>query len=112
MNDLHRRLVGRSLALGLTLCAVLELAGCSSKAKGIEATAERGTVQRLVGQGPGAALEICDPKAAACSTAQVGSAVPAGSVLRSGARASAQVNFADGTELELDHDTELCLAAN
>ncbi|HWZ93310.1 MAG TPA: VIT domain-containing protein, partial [Polyangiaceae bacterium] len=112
MKYLCRRLAQRSSAVGLALCALLQFAGCKSKPKAAEATAERGTVERLVGQGATAALEICDPQGAACSTASEGAAVPAGSVLRSGARGGAQIAFADGSELALDRDTELSLPSN
>src|SRR5450432_142002 len=112
MNDLRRRLARRSPVFALVLCAALQVAGCKSRPKGAEATAERGTVQRLVGQGANATLEICDPHGAACSAASVGAAVPAGSALRTGARGSVQIEFTDGTALALDHDTELLLPTN
>jgi hypothetical protein len=112
MHDPRRRLAHRVALLTLALCALAQLAGCRSKAKGAEVTAQRGTVQRLVGQSAGPTLEICDPEGAACSTASVGTSIPAGSVLRTAARGSAQIALADGSELELDHDTELTLAAN
>ena len=110
MTDL--RFVRRSPAVVLALCAALHVGGCKSKPKGVEATALRGTVQRLVGQGAGASLEICDPRGNACAAATVGSAIPAGSVLRTGPRASAQIGFADGSTLSLDHDSELGLPSN
>jgi ferric-dicitrate binding protein FerR (iron transport regulator) len=110
MTDL--RVLRRSPALVLAFCAALQVWGCKSKPKGLEATALRGTVQRLVGQGAGASLEICDPRGNACAAATVGSAIPAGSVLRTGPRASAQIGFADGRTLALDHDSELSLPSN
>src|SRR5450432_2567694 len=112
MNDLRRRFARRSPVFALALCAALPIAGCKSKPKGAEATAERGTVQRLVGQGASATLEICDPHGAACSAASVGAAVPAGSVLRTGARGSVQIEFTDGAALALDHDNGLFLPTN
>jgi len=108
MNPLRRTLARRSPVLLLTVCALLQLAGCKRKAVS-EATAQRGTVLRLVGQGTdatnaagltGVTLEICDPHGAACTTASVGTPVPAGSVLRVGARGSAQVGLADGDVIE------------
>src|SRR4051812_11348341 len=108
MNDRRHRFARRPIFV-LVLCGLFQVAGCKSKPKGAEATAQRGTVQRVVGQGAGATLEICDPHGAACSTGTVGAAVPAGSVLRTGARSSANIAFADGSELALDHDTELFL---
>src|SRR5450755_122772 len=120
MNPLRRTLARRSPVLLLTVCALLQLAGCKRKAVS-EATAQRGTVLRLVGQGTdatnaagltGVTLEICDPHGAACTTASVGTPVPAGSVLRVGARGSAQVGLADGSAIALDHDSELFLAGN
>jgi Mg-chelatase subunit ChlD len=106
------RFLRRSPALVLAFCAALQMVGCKSKPKGVEATALRGTVQRLAGQGAGASLEICDPRGNACAAATVGSAIPAGSVLRTGPRASAQIGFADGSTLSLDHDSELGLPSN
>jgi len=110
MTDL--RFSRRAPALVLAFCAALQVWGCKSKPKGVEATALRGIVQRLVGQGAGASLEICDPRGNACAAATVGSAIPAGSVLRTGPRASAQIGFADGSTLALDHDSELSLPSN
>jgi tetratricopeptide (TPR) repeat protein len=112
MHSAHRRLAPPAALITFAFCALFQLAGCKSKVKGAEATAQRGTVQHLVGQGPSATLEICDPQGTACSPASVGAAVPAGSVLRTAARGSAQIAFADGSALELDHDTELVLAGN
>ena len=111
MNDRRLRFA-RCSALALVVCGLVQVAGCKSKPKGVEATAQRGTVQRVVGQGAGATLEICDPQGAACSTATVGAVVPAGSVLRTGARGSAKIAFSDGSELALDRDTELFLPSN
>jgi hypothetical protein len=96
----------------MALCAVLQLAGCKSKPKAAEATAQRGTVQRLLGQGASNALQICDPHGTSCSAAVVGATVPEGSVLRTGARGTAEIAFADGSKLALDHDSELFLSSN
>jgi len=88
----------------------LALGGCQSKPKTSEATAQRGSVVRLVAPNTGLGLQICDPQGAACAQAAAGAAVPAGSLLRTGPRSSAQIVLADGTALALDHDTELHLA--
>ncbi|HEY3256720.1 MAG TPA: VIT domain-containing protein [Polyangiaceae bacterium] len=91
---------------------VLALGGCHSKPKTADATAQRGRVVRLVAPNSGLGLQICDPQGAACAQAAVAAAVPAGSVLRTGPRSSAQITLADGTALALDHDTELHLAGS
>ncbi len=101
----------RSFAVIFALCGLLQLVGCKRKL-GAEATAQRGSVLRLAGQSNLAPLEICDPHGAACSTATVGATVPAGSLLRVGARGSAEVGLADGSAIALDHDSELFLAGN
>ena len=84
--------------------------GCHSKPKPREATAQRGTVVRLVQPNAGIGLQICDPRGEACAGATVGASVPAGSLLRTGPRSSAQIALADGSALVLDHDSELQLA--
>ncbi|HEX3773587.1 MAG TPA: VIT domain-containing protein [Polyangiaceae bacterium] len=112
MIPLRPRLVRRSPAFAFAVCASFHLLGCHRATKAVEATAERGTVQRIVGQGASAGLEICDPTGAACSPASEGAAVPAGSVLRTVEHASAQIAFASGNTLSLDHDSELFLPSN
>ena len=97
-------------ALFLAAWAALSLGGCHTKPKASEATAQRGSVVRLVAPSSGLGLQICDPEGAACAQAVLGAPVPAGSILRSGSRSSAQIALADGTGLALDHDTELHLA--
>lgn len=94
--------------------AVLALTtgGCNSKPKPREATAQRGTVSRLVAPSTGIGLQICDPRGASCAQATVGTSVPTGSLLRTGPRSSAEVTLADGTSLALDHDSELQLASS
>src|SRR5450432_589659 len=113
MNDRRLTLIQSSIALplALSLCGALGLIGCK-KPKAAEATAQRGTVARLSGQSDGSGLEICDPHGTDCSRAAQGATVPAGSVLRTGARSSAVVALSDGSQLTLDHDTELHLAGN
>src|SRR5450432_2176257 len=113
MNDRRLTLIQSSIALplALSLCGALGLIGCK-KPKAAEATAQRGTVARLSGQSDGSGLEICDPHGTDCSRAAQGATVPAGSVLRTGARSSAEVALSDGSQLTLDHDTELHLAGN
>lgn len=108
----------RPTAVRLSWCAlsafaalsVLTVTACSTKKKPVEATAQRGSVVRLVAPSTGLGLQICDPQGAACAQAAVGAAVPAGSILRTGSRSSAQVALADGSALALDHDTEVQLA--
>lgn len=95
-------------ALGLLALSVF---GCHSKPKAVEATAQRGKVVQLVAPSTGLGLQICDPSGGSCSQASEGSAVPAGSVLRSGPRSSARIELADGAALALDHDSELSLAS-
>ena len=90
----------------------LTTGGCNNKPKPREATAQRGTVSRLIAPSTGVGLQICDPRGATCAQAAAGAAVPAGSLLRTGARSSAEVTLADGTSLSLDHDSELQLAGN
>ena len=107
-----RRAVSRLPALLSYALVALWLGGCQSKPKAKEATAQRGSVVRLVAPSTGIGLQICDPHGAACAQAAVGAAVPAGSLLRTGARSSAQITLADGTALALDHDTELQLAGS
>ncbi|MEO6600205.1 MAG: VIT domain-containing protein, partial [Polyangiaceae bacterium] len=96
----------------LTAFFAIGLDGCSTKKKpaSVTATAQRGSVMRLVAPTTGLGLQICDPQGAACSQGVVGTAVPAGSTLRTGSRTSAQVALADGSTLALDHDTEVQLA--
>ncbi|HEY0468886.1 MAG TPA: VIT domain-containing protein, partial [Polyangiaceae bacterium] len=89
---------------------LLAFSACNNKPKPREATAQRGTVVRLVAPNTGIGLQICDPQGASCAQAAVGSAVPAGSQLRTGSRSSAQITLTDGSALALDHDTELQLA--
>lgn len=108
----HDRRFFVRLPLLLSSALLLTLAGCHSKPKPGQATAQRGTVMRLVAANTGIGLQICDPQGAACAQAAVGTAVPAGSVLRTGPRSSAQISLADGTALALDHDTELQLAGS
>ncbi len=98
-----------TLAAATTLA--LLLGGCGHKPKTSDATTLRGSVVRLVAPGGGLGLQICDPQGSACSQAGVGAAVPAGSVLRSGARSSAQIALGDGSGLALDHDTEIQLGS-
>jgi tetratricopeptide (TPR) repeat protein len=105
-------------AFPLSFCALSALAvlvalvfgGCRARPQPLAATAQRGTVLRLVAPSTGLSLQICDPQGTACSQAAVGAAVPAGSVLRTGTRSSAQIALQDGSALALDHDTELQLA--
>ena len=111
MTILRPRSAHRAPTLALALYGLLFL-GCTRKPKGVEATAERGTVQRVVGQGASASLEICDPQGNACAAAIEGAAVPAGSLLRTGPHASAELAFPSGSVLSLDHDTELSLPSN
>ena len=107
----HRPALARCLAtLVLALASAFGVVSCN-KPRAREATAERGTVARVTGPSTGTGLQICDPKGGSCSRATAGSSVPAGSVLRSGAQSSAQIVLSDGTELALDHDTELFLAS-
>jgi len=103
-----QRVFARLLAL-VASALLVTLGGCH-KPKPREATTERGKVVRLVLPNTGIGLQICDPQGAACAQAAVGSAVPSGSILRTGPRTSAQITLADGTALALDHDTELQLA--
>jgi tetratricopeptide (TPR) repeat protein len=112
MTRLRPRLARRSPAFAFAVCAAFHCLGCHKTTKAVEATAERGTVQRVAGQGASANLEICDPKGAACSAASEGATVPAGSVLRTAERASAEIAFASGNTLSLDHDSELFLPSN
>lgn len=107
----HTRIALLLPPLVLATWLTIALSGCHSKPKATESTAQRGSVMRLVGPNTGLGLQICDPRGAACSQATVGSAVPVGSVLRTGARSSAQVSLADGTALAIDHDSELQLAS-
>jgi ferric-dicitrate binding protein FerR (iron transport regulator) len=92
------------------LANALGLAGCQPK-PGLEATAERGAVTRIVQPAVGEGLRICDPKGVPCWRATLGARVPAGSVLRTGADTSAQIKLSEGSELSLDHDTVLHLAS-
>ena len=89
----------------------LTLVGCQAKPKAVEATAQSGKVVRLVAPDNGFGLQICDPQGASCAHAERGASVPVGSVLRSGARSSAELQLADGSTLSLDHDSELQLAS-
>jgi len=86
--------------------------GACGQPKPHEVTAPRGTVVRLVAPNTGIGLQICDPQGKACTPAAHGMAVPAGSLLRTGPRSSAQVALSDGSALALDHDTELQLAGH
>jgi tetratricopeptide (TPR) repeat protein len=110
MNDRRSSLVRHFPSLVLALASVLALVDCN-KPRAREATAERGTVTRVTGPSTGSGLQVCDPTGGSCSRAAAGSGVPAGSVLRSGTQSSAQIVLADGTQLALDHDTELFLAS-
>ncbi|HEY1537629.1 MAG TPA: VIT domain-containing protein, partial [Polyangiaceae bacterium] len=110
MNHRRSSLVRHFPSLVLALASVFALVDCN-KPRAREATAERGTVARVTGPSSGSGLQICDPTGGSCSRAAAGSSVPAGSVLRSGAQSSAQIVLADGTQLALDHDTELFLAS-
>jgi hypothetical protein len=98
-----------TLVSGALLAVTLAGAGCH-KPKPSEPTAQRGTVVRVVTPSAGIGLQICDPQGTACTKAALGAKVPAGSLLRTGARSSAEVVLGDGTTLSLDHDTELQLA--
>ena len=110
MNQSQRALPRLQAFVSSALLA-LQLAGCHAKPSVGEATAQRGSVLRLVAPNTGIGLQICDPQGSSCAGSAVGSAVPAGSVLRTGSRSSAQIRLADGTALALDHDTELQLTA-
>ncbi|HET7544358.1 MAG TPA: VIT domain-containing protein [Polyangiaceae bacterium] len=92
------------------LAFALAGAGCHGKPKPHDATAERGRVVRVVAPSTGTGLQICAPQGTACAQAAVGAAVPAGSLLRTGAHSSAEIALADGSSLSLDHDSELQLA--
>ena len=105
----HPSVVTAALSVVFALFAIT---GCHTKPKPFEATAQRGSVVRLVAPPTGLGLQICDPQGAACARAATGSAVPAGSILRTGAHCSAQIALTDGSLLALDHDTELQLAGN
>ena len=107
----HSRRIAHWSALVSSACLALLLGACSKpKSKLSEATAQRGRIVKLVTPNTGIGLQVCDPQGAACAEASVDSAVPAGSVLRTGPRSSAQITLTDGTALALDHDTELHLA--
>jgi hypothetical protein len=108
MNHRQSVLVRLPVFVSSALVA-LALSGCHKPKTG-EATAQRGTVVRLVAPNSGLGLQICDPQGAACTQGALGAAVPAGSLLRTGPRSSAQITLADGTALALDHDSELQLA--
>lgn len=101
----------RLSAFATSALLAFAMGGCH-KPKPREAAAQRGTVVRLVVPNTGIGLQICDPQGAACSRAAVGTAVPAGSLLRTGARSGAEIALSDGTTLALDHDTELQLAGS
>jgi len=94
-----------------SLLLAFALAGCQGKPRTLEATAQRGSVVRLVAPNIGVGLQICDPQGGACTAAAVGARVPAGSLLRTGPRSSARIALSDGTALSLDHDSELRLAS-
>ena len=108
----HRARIVPSLAwvTWVSLAALSLLGGCGRKAKPSVGTPQRGTVVRLVAPSTGLGLQICDPEGAACARAALGSAVPAGSLLRSGAHSTAQISLTDGSGLALDHDTEFQLS--
>jgi len=108
MNQFQRALPRLQAFVASALLA-LQLGGCHAKPRASEATAQRGSVLRLVAPNTGIGLQICDPQGSSCAGSAVGSAVPAGSVLRTGSRSSAQIKLTDGTALALDHDTELQL---
>lgn len=108
----------RTLAFGrlnpafLVLSGALSVGGCTNKPRAAEATAGRGSVLHVLEPNAGPGVQVCDPKGATCVRALVGTRVPAGSVLRSGAQSSAQILLADGSHLSLDHDSELVLPSN
>lgn len=107
----HSRRIAHLSALVSSAGLMLLLGACSKpKPKLSEATAQRGRIVKLLAPNTGIGLQVCDPQGAACAQASVDSAVPAGSVLRTGPRSSAQITLSDGTALALDHDTELQLA--
>ncbi|MET0792506.1 MAG: VIT domain-containing protein, partial [Polyangiaceae bacterium] len=114
MNDPSHPAVRLSVFAWTAFAALswLPLSGCGTKKKAFEATAQRGSVVRLVAPNTGIGLQICDPQGAACSQGALGTAVPAGSILRTGSRSSAQIALADGSALALDHDTEVQLAGS
>ena len=112
MNPAQLTIVRSSYALLLVLSGALSLVGCTAKPRAAEATAGRGSVLRVVEPSSGSGVQVCDPKGATCVHAVVGSNVPAGSVLLSGAQSSAQIQLADGSQLSLDHDSELALASS
>lgn len=68
----------------------------------------RGKVAKLLSQS--GKLEICAPSGGACRAAREGDDVPAGSLLRTDARALAELAFTDGSQLSLDRDTGLRLS--
>src|SRR3954470_15154915 len=88
------------------LCAfalsLLALGACGTKKRTTDAAAQRGSVVRLVAPSTGFGLQICDPQGAACAQPALGSAVPAGSILRTAARSSAQIALEDGSAVALD----------
>lgn len=100
-----------SRLLAVLLAATATLIACQRQPKHSDATTQRGRVLRLVAPRSGLGLQICDPKGITCARAAAGSSVPAGSVLRTAARSSAQLQLADGSALALDHDTEFWLAS-
>ncbi|MEO8900506.1 MAG: VIT domain-containing protein [Polyangiaceae bacterium] len=108
----HTCAFGRLNAALLVLSSALSLSACTNKPRAAEATAGRGRVLRVVEPSSGPGVQVCDPNGATCVRALVGTRVPAGSVLRSGAQSSAQILLAEGSQLSLDHDSELVLPGN
>jgi hypothetical protein len=55
------------------------------------------------------AASRCDPAATTCAPLSVGDKIPPGSLLRTGRHGRLQLRMSDGSQLVLDHDSELLL---
>jgi ferric-dicitrate binding protein FerR (iron transport regulator) len=103
-----RRITGAVLLLVAAAAVVVAFRGVKPEPRG----ASRGwsaTLERAVSAGGGARVLACAVDGTACRDLAAGAAVPADARVKTDATTRAELRFADGSVLTLDHDTDLAL---
>ena len=103
-----RRVTGAVLLLAAAAAVVVAFRGAKHEPRG----GGRGwsaTLERAVSSGAGARVLACAADGTACRPLARGAAVPGDARVKTDATTRAELRFADGSVLTLDHDTELAL---
>ncbi len=106
-----RRVTGAVLLLAAAAAVVVAFRGAKHEPRG----GGRGwsaTLERAVSARGAARVLACAADGTACRTLAPGAAVPADARVKTDATTRAELRFADGSVLTLDHDTELALTGN